>query len=116
MADEGSGEILWFRPDPRAIIPLDGFHISRSLARTLRRGVFEIRVDTDFEGVMRGCARRPEGTWISERFVEVYGALYRAGYDGVVSVEHEDRSFEKTQELVERGFLIARDALRPYLH
>ena len=79
MADEGSGEILWFRPDPRAIIPLDGFHISRSLARTLRRGVFEIRVDTDFEGVMRGCARRPEGTWISERFVEVYGALYRAG-------------------------------------
>jgi sugar phosphate isomerase/epimerase len=44
------------------------------------------------------------------------GALYRAGYDGVVSVEHEDRSFEKTQGLVERGFLIARDALRPYLH
>ena len=79
MADEGSGEILWFRPDPRAIIPLDGFHISRSLARTLRRGVFEIRVDTDFEDVMRGCADRPEGTWISERFVEVYGALHRAG-------------------------------------
>jgi sugar phosphate isomerase/epimerase len=47
------------------------------------------------------------------RFV---GALYRAGYDGVVSVEHEDRSFEKTQELVERGFLIARDTLRPLLH
>jgi sugar phosphate isomerase/epimerase len=43
-------------------------------------------------------------------------ALYRAGYDGVVSVEHEDRSFERTEELVERGFLIARDALRPYLH
>jgi leucyl/phenylalanyl-tRNA--protein transferase len=79
MADEGSGEILWFRPDPRAIIPLDGFHISRSLARTLRRGIFEVRVDTDFEGVMRGCADRPEGTWISERFVEVYGALHRAG-------------------------------------
>ena len=77
--DEGSGEILWFRPDPRAIIPLDGFHISRSLARTLRRGIFEVRVDTDFEGVMRGCADRPEGTWISERFVEVYGALHRAG-------------------------------------
>jgi sugar phosphate isomerase/epimerase len=44
------------------------------------------------------------------------GALYRVGYDGVVSVEHEDRAFEKTQELVERGFLIARDALKPYLH
>jgi sugar phosphate isomerase/epimerase len=44
------------------------------------------------------------------------GTLYRVGYDGVVSVEHEDRAFEKTEELVERGFLIARDALRPYLH
>ncbi len=44
------------------------------------------------------------------------GQLYRVGYDGVVSVEHEDRAFEKTQALVERGFLIARDALRPYLH
>jgi sugar phosphate isomerase/epimerase len=44
------------------------------------------------------------------------GALYRVGYDGVVSVEHEDRSFERTEELVERGFLIARDTLLPYLH
>jgi leucyl/phenylalanyl-tRNA--protein transferase len=79
MADERSGEVLWFRPDPRAVIPLDGFHVSRSLARTLKRRHFEIRVDTDFEGVMRGCAERPEGTWISERFVEVYGALHRVG-------------------------------------
>jgi leucyl/phenylalanyl-tRNA---protein transferase len=79
MAGERSGEVLWFRPDPRAIIPLDGFHVSRSLARTIKRATFEIRVDTDFEGVMRGCADRPEGTWISERFVEVYGALHRAG-------------------------------------
>ena len=79
MADERSDEVLWFRPDPRAIIPLDGFHVSRSLARTIKRATFEIRVDTAFEGVMRGCADRPEGTWISERFVEVYGALHRAG-------------------------------------
>jgi sugar phosphate isomerase/epimerase len=42
--------------------------------------------------------------------------LYRVGYDGVVSVEHEDRAFERTEELVKRGFLIARDVLRPYLH
>jgi sugar phosphate isomerase/epimerase len=47
------------------------------------------------------------------RFV---GQLYRVGYDGVVSVEHEDRAFEGTRELVERGFLVARDCLRPYLH
>lgn len=48
-----------------------------------------------------------------DRFI---AALFRHGYDGVVSVEHEDRTFEGSRELVERGFLIARDALRPYLH
>ena len=79
MADERSGEVLWFRPDPRAIIELDGLHVSRSLARTIRRGRFEIRVDSDFEGVMRGCADRPEGSWIDGRFIDVYGALHRAG-------------------------------------
>ena len=79
MADERSGEVLWFRPDPRAIIDVDGLHVSRSLARTMRRGRFEIRVDSDFEGVMRGCANRPEGSWIDDRFIEVYGALHRAG-------------------------------------
>jgi len=107
MADEGSGEILWFRPDPRAIIPLDGFHISRSLARTLRRGIFEVRVDTDFEGVMRGCARRPEGTWISERFVEVYGALYRAGKAHSVEAWRDDRLVGGTYGLALGGAFMA---------
>jgi leucyl/phenylalanyl-tRNA--protein transferase len=91
MADERSGEVLWFRPDPRAIILLDGFHVSRSLARAVRRGLFEIRLDTDFEGVMRGCADRPDGTWISEPFVEVYGALYRAGHAHSVEAWREGR-------------------------
>jgi len=49
------------------------------------------------------------------RWDRFLAALYRAGYDHVVSIEHEDRSFEQTQELVERGFLLARDVLRPYL-
>jgi leucyl/phenylalanyl-tRNA---protein transferase len=79
MADETSGDVLWFRPDPRATIPLDGFHVSRSLTRALRQGRFEITINTDFEGVMRGCGDRPEGTWISEDFIEVYAALHRAG-------------------------------------
>jgi len=91
MADERSGEVLWFRPDPRAIVPLDGFHISRSLARTIKRATFEIRLDSDFEGVMRGCADRPEGTWISERFVEVYGALHLAGKAHSVEAWREGR-------------------------
>ncbi len=50
------------------------------------------------------------------RWDRFLAALYRAGYDSVVSIEHEDRTFEGTEELVKRGFLIARDALRPYLH
>lgn len=91
MADERTGEVLWFRPDPRAIIPLDGFHTSRSLARTIKRGAFEIRVNADFEGVMRGCADRPEGSWIDAGFVEVYGALHRAGKAHSVEAWREDR-------------------------
>jgi len=91
MADEQSGEVLWFRPDPRAVIAIGGLHVSRSLARTIRRGRFEIRVDSDFEGVMRGCADRPEGSWINDRFVEVYGALHRAGKAHSVEAWREGR-------------------------
>jgi leucyl/phenylalanyl-tRNA--protein transferase len=79
MADPDTGEVWWFEPRRRAVIPLDGFHISRSLAKTIRRGIFEVRVNTDFEGVMRGCADRDEGTWISEEFVRVYTQLHRQG-------------------------------------
>jgi sugar phosphate isomerase/epimerase len=45
----------------------------------------------------------------------IFSALYRAGYDGDIIIEHEDRDFEKTDELVKRGFLLARDILRPYI-
>ncbi|MBC7527828.1 MAG: leucyl/phenylalanyl-tRNA--protein transferase [Chthonomonadaceae bacterium] len=78
MDDPETGELLWFQPDPRTIIPLDGFHISRSLAKTLKRKRFEIRYDTDFEGVMRGCADREE-TWISEEFIRIYSDLHALG-------------------------------------
>jgi leucyl/phenylalanyl-tRNA---protein transferase len=79
MSDPGSPVITWHRPARRALIPLEGFHISRSLSRTLRRGNFEVTFDRAFLDVMRGCAERPEGTWISERFFEVYGELHRLG-------------------------------------
>lgn len=91
LHDPATNQIYWFRPDPRAIIPLDGFHVSRSLARTLRRGLFEVRYNTDFEGVMRGCADRPEGTWISEDFFRVYGALHRRGLAHSVETWREGR-------------------------
>jgi len=65
--------------------------VSRSLARTLKRGHFEIRVDTDFEGVMRDCADRPEGSWIDDRFIAVYGALHRGGKAHSVEAWREGR-------------------------
>lgn len=74
------GEIGWFCPDPRGILPLDRFHVPSRLARVVRRGTFEIRMDRDFEAVMRACADRPaDGTWISQEILDSYLALYRLG-------------------------------------
>jgi leucyl/phenylalanyl-tRNA--protein transferase len=79
MAVEG-GEIAWFSPDPRGVIPLDTFHVPARLGRVIRGGRFETSVDRAFEDVMRACAsRRGDGTWISEDIVQSYLALYRMG-------------------------------------
>src|SRR6185436_17195494 len=80
MALEG-GEIGWFSPDPRGIIPLDTFHVPSRLARVIRQGRFDIHIDRGFETVMRACAARPDGdgTWISDEIVESYLALHRLG-------------------------------------
>ena len=82
MSDPDTGEIDWYNPDPRCILPLDGLVVSNSLARRVRSGRFEVRADTDFEAVMRGCAApRPSGTdtWIDDRFIKAYGELHRRG-------------------------------------
>jgi leucyl/phenylalanyl-tRNA---protein transferase len=77
MPDERN-VIHWFRPDPRAILPLDKFHASRSLQRKLKKNVFEITYDKNFSGVMRGCGeRRP--TWINAEFLHAYGELHAQG-------------------------------------
>jgi leucyl/phenylalanyl-tRNA--protein transferase len=107
MAHEETDEIWWFQPDPRAILPLDRFHVSRSLAKTLRQGRFEIRINADFEGVMRGCADRPEGTWISEGFIEVYGALHRLGKAHSVEAWREGRLVGGTYGLALGGAFMA---------
>jgi leucyl/phenylalanyl-tRNA---protein transferase len=75
----GRGPLAWWSPDPRGIIPLDGLLVSRSLRRSCRR--FEVRVDTAFEAVMRGCAdpRRPHG-WIDRKFLAAYTELHRLGW------------------------------------
>ena len=75
----------WFSPDPRAVIPLDGLRVSRSLRASGRR--FEIRVDTAFAAVMEGCAdpRRPHG-WIDGDIVAAYGRLHELGWAHSVEV------------------------------
>lgn len=82
------GTVQWFSPDPRAIIDLHAFHVSRSLAQRCRSGKFEVRIDTCFEDVMRACGDREEGTWISEDFVEAYGRLHRLGLAHSVECWH----------------------------
>jgi len=82
MVDSRTREVVWLSPDPRAILPLGGLRVSRSLARTLRRGAFEIRSDTAFERVMRACAQSRAGreaTWIDERLVCTYTGLHELG-------------------------------------
>jgi len=71
--------LAWFSPDPRAILPLDGFHASRSLRGA--RGRFDIRVNAGFEAVMRACGdpRREHG-WIDESFVAAYCRLHELGW------------------------------------
>jgi leucyl/phenylalanyl-tRNA--protein transferase len=89
MAD-ASGRIDWYAPDPRAIIEHAHFHRSRSLRATIRKGLYDIRVDTAFAAVMRACAARP-ATWINEEFVRAYTALHQAGLAHSVEAWREGR-------------------------
>lgn len=80
LGEEQSGEIGWFSPDPRGIIPIETFSIPKRLARVVRQRRFDVRFDTAFESVMRACAAdREEGTWISEEIVESYVAMHARG-------------------------------------
>lgn len=78
MADSRTGPIWWYSPDPRAVIPLDRFRISRSLRQRLRKGTYEIRIDTAFEAVINACADREE-TWISDEIIRAYIGLHEDG-------------------------------------
>lgn len=79
LGRHGRGPVGWWSPDPRGILPVDGLRVSRSLRRSCGR--FEVRVDTVFEDVVKGCAdpARP-GRWITGRIVEAYCRLYRLGW------------------------------------
>jgi leucyl/phenylalanyl-tRNA--protein transferase len=84
--------ILWWSPDPRAIFELDGLHVSRRLARTLRSGKFSVTFNRDFPGVIRGCADRPgQGVWITADMIAAYTRLHELGYAHSAEVWHEGK-------------------------
>ncbi|HLZ73196.1 MAG TPA: leucyl/phenylalanyl-tRNA--protein transferase [Dehalococcoidia bacterium] len=78
MVEGRDGPIGWYEPAERAIFVPGEEHISHSLARTYRRGVYEVRINHDFAATLRACAARPE-TWISAEIAIVYTALHEAG-------------------------------------
>jgi leucyl/phenylalanyl-tRNA---protein transferase len=87
---EKDGTLGWFSPDPRTLLELDRVHVPARLARTVRQGRFEVRIDTAFDDVIAGCADRSE-TWISDDFKRVYGELHRRGVVHTVETWREGR-------------------------
>jgi leucyl/phenylalanyl-tRNA--protein transferase len=83
------GEIRWFSPDPRGIIPLEEFHTPHGLKRALKNPAWEIRIDTAFKEVMRECGSREE-TWITETIAESYNLLFESGHAHSVEVWQEE--------------------------
>lgn len=90
MADPEDGEIGWYSPDPRAIIDLNKFKVNRSLRLTIKKRIFQIRIDTSFEDVIRKCADRTE-TWISEEIIQSYLLLHDMGYAHSVEAWKDSR-------------------------
>jgi leucyl/phenylalanyl-tRNA--protein transferase len=85
-------ELFWVDPTRRGILPLDAFHVPRRLKRVLRRGVFEMRVDTAFAAVMRGCAEASESrpsTWINPEIIRLYCGLFERGAAHSVECWHQ---------------------------
>ena len=87
--DAGSQELFWVSPQKRGIIPLDGFHVSRSLRKQIRASPYDIRVDTDFAAVIEGCATAGTDratTWINADIRRLYGELFARGAAHTVEV------------------------------
>lgn len=85
-----SSQVFWVVPEKRGIVPLNNFHISRSLRRRILTWDYTIRTDTDFEGVVRGCAERNE-TWINAAIFKAYRRLFAEGHAHSLEVwEHEE--------------------------
>jgi len=79
MAESGTGRIAWHRPDPRAILPFDNVHVSKSLRQAIQRNLFHITFNTCFEEVITRCSQREE-SWISDEIIEAYTGLHDMGH------------------------------------
>jgi leucyl/phenylalanyl-tRNA--protein transferase len=87
-------EVFWVRPETRGIIPLDGFHVPKSLAKVIRKGRFEIAADKDFAGVIEGCAEARAGrrsTWINHPIRDAYTDLFERGHCHTVEARRDGR-------------------------
>ncbi len=84
------GTVEWYSPDPRAILPLDKFHVPHGLRRTIEKKKFEIRVNTRFGEVIRACAKR-EDTWITREIVGSYERLHELGFAHSVETWQEEK-------------------------
>jgi len=82
--------IGWFSPDPRAIIPLERFHVPHTLRRAARKEIFEIKIDHRFGEVIRGCAKRRD-TWINREIIESYEKLHAIGHAHSVETWREGK-------------------------
>lgn len=76
---EDDGSVDWYQPRRRALLPISGIHVSTSLQKTIRKEVFEVRFDTEFELVVRSCVR-PSGNWINEAIVRAYTQIHLEGW------------------------------------
>jgi len=83
MGDDDNENINWYYTNPRAIINLNpegnGLHIPRSLSQLLKKNIFEVKIDNNFESVIHNCAKR-ENTWITDKIIDLYIKLHQLGY------------------------------------
>ena len=85
-----NNEIHWFNPDPRAILPLDGFHCSKSLKRSIKKQNFTYSIDKCFDDIMDHCSNRLD-TWINEEIKTAYSQLHKDGYAHSLEVWSSDK-------------------------
>lgn len=90
MTDSATGKIEWYCPETRTIIPVDNFHLPRSLKKIIKENRFEIRYDTDFLSVVKHCSNREE-TWISDTLITAYLNLQKLGYIHTVEVYQNEK-------------------------